>query len=333
MNSRQIPIFVAAVGLFTTIILIIVLATNNTTTYNPLRDTLVEAILYLTLALIISSIAFYFGRILNKNPTTITLSILGLPHSGKTVYLTVLFDLLLRTRHEGITFVPYGLETIEQVTGDVTNLLAGNWLAPTKPGTVFYYRANASVTTLSGISRRRFKLEIADYAGEYIEEFDSSSPMWLHKSDYFKYVIQSEGVFLTLDAAYIYWETPSRVNSMLNNYIAAMQILAENKGSEDRKLKLPVAILFLKSDEIWSQHLFDNTTPQLGNPQTKAENSVLDKASRLLEVCRNRCENFNYFFVSSVGEVVMEGKDRGSLTGNISPKNVVEPLLWILRKL
>jgi len=256
----------------------------------------------------------YVYRLLEANPATFKLSILGFPYAGKTVYLTLLFNQLISTKQEDIQFAPYGQETIEQVLRDLNTLSSGIWLPPTQPGTVFYYRANAVI----GGQRipfltQRFKLEIGDYAGEHIDEFDPSSELWLHKSDYFNDVVNSDGILLALDVDYLISRQITEIGKLQNVFIAAIQVLAEKKGIDvSKKLKTPVALLFLKTDLIFERGI--------------TEEMLLDSIPRLLNVCENTFEKFTVFFVSSVGEV--------SKTGDppevIRPLGVVEPLIWML---
>lgn len=266
-------------------------------------------------AIVGAAVAFYgmmIIRLLYRNPTSFTISLLGFPLSGKTVYLTVLFDELQRTQETAIQFVPYGQETVERVTHDLNTLSKGVWLPTTQPGSVFYYRANASIGF--GLFRRRYKIEIADFAGERIGELDSSDEKWLHKSDYFKYVIQSEAVLFAMDCQVLIKGDKAQREEMQNAFVAALQILAESKGvTENRRLQTPIALLFLKAD------LLRNSVK---------EEDLPSMIPRLISVCERRCANFRYFFVSSVGELGPQEYPPETLR----PRNVVAPIVWILRK-
>jgi hypothetical protein len=248
-------------------------------------------------------------RLFSRHPTTLTISLLGFPRSGKTVYLTALFDALQRESREGLRFVAYGRETIEEVNNNISLLEKGTWLPKTQPGSVFFYRASAIVGR--GFVRSRYKVEIGDYAGEQMEEMNPSSSRWLHKTEYFKYVIQSDAVILALDTQMILSTDQGARGQMENAFVAAVQVLAEEKGAtEDRRLLAPVALVFMKHDMAREKDQCD-----------------LEKyIPRLIQVCRSRCRNFRVFYVSSTGPLERPGTPPKHLDG----EGVVEPLIWIL---
>ena len=174
---------------------------------------------------------------------------------------------------------------------------------------------------------KKFKFNLADYSGEHIGEFDPSAEMWLHKSDFFNYVTQSEGVMLAIDVEYILRESPANVEKMQNAYVAAMQILVKKKGQSGRqKLNIPVTLLFMKSD-LLSNDAFLKSAIYDKEVEINKE-FVLQKVARLLNVCERHCVHFKYFYVTSVGEVSSNGKPPQPL----HPQGVVEPLLWMLGK-
>ncbi|MGD0499306.1 MAG: hypothetical protein ABSC23_12815 [Bryobacteraceae bacterium] len=252
---------------------------------------------------------YLFSRVVNRHPTTFSISLLGYPYTGKTVYLTTLFDLLQRASAPGIRFSPYGRETIEQVADNLMALYSGKWLPPTPAGTVFFYRANATIGV--GFGRSRYKVEIGDYAGEQIGELNPVDVRWLHKSDYFKYVIQSDGIMLMVDSSMLASGDPARIEEAQNGFIAAFQILAEEKGAVDnRRLRAPVALMFMKTD------LLSPSEPE----------HLKEHFSRLVEVCEARCLRFRTFFVSSTGPLA-DGCPPRALRGD----GVVDPLIWMLR--
>ncbi len=245
------------------------------------------------------------------NPASLTISLLGYPYSGKTVFLTILFNELATRVFPGFVFSPYGSETIEKVTEDLNRLMQGQWLPPTPPDTLFFYRANA--TSGTDIFKRKHKIEIGDYAGEHLETLEGKGDnQWLHKSSYFKFVVQSEVILLAIDSKIMMSEDSNKLSIVENGMLAAMQLLVSEKGVDiSRKMKTPVALLLMKSDLI-----SDNKRPE-----------IEQRLSRLVIYCHNHCSNFKIFWVSSVGEVGIEN----SLLGKITPEGVVDPILWAIK--
>lgn len=248
-----------------------------------------------------------------QNYSPFKVSIVGQPNSGKTVYLTVLFETIQYYKNSNVNFFPYGRETIEQISSDLSILHNGKWLKPTSKESLFFYRANAVIG--SGLFSKKYTVEIADYAGEYVNEFDSSSESWLHKTDYFKHVVSSDAILFAVDGIILKSGNKTKINEIQNKLIAAFQVMVDEKGvSADRKLRSPVALLILKSD------IFDNIVID--------ERKILGYLKRLIIICETKCYNFKTYFVSSVGKTKLDG----SPPEEIKPYNVCEPMIWLLKQ-
>lgn len=307
---RSIPLFAAIIVVFTTILGI----TNDVVDSTFLTKNRYLIVVIATTVLI-TSVFLQTLNTINKNPVSITLSLLGFPRVGKTVFLTMLFEELQKSQDSYVNFSPYGSETIERVLSDVNTLRNGVWLPPTSINQVFYYRAFATLNSVSKILKvkRKYKIEIADYAGEHIDQFNSQKENWLHKTEYFKYALQSDAIFLALDVAK-YLDERELYQRDIDGLIAAVQILAEHKGAiHGDKASVPISIIFLKSDLID----FDRNK----------EKRILFETDRLISICKNRFEDVKWFFVSSTGHL-----ENGEIVGKVKPVNVVDPLLWLLKR-
>lgn len=310
--KRQLDTIRLATILITAIATILVLVLFLTDQLTGISST--QTLIIMSLTLLMTFVSFGTQLIATQlaNPTSLTISLLGYPNSGKTVFLTVLFNELATKVFPGFVFSPYGSETIEKVTEDLNQLMQGKWLPPTPPDMLFFYRANA--TSGTEIFKRKLKIEIGDYAGEHFETFEEKSEnQWLHKSSYFKYVIQSDVILLAIDSNVVLNENNSRTSVIENGMLAAMQLLVSEKGVDiSRKMKTPVALLLTKSDLI---------------PE-KLKPGVERKLSRLITYCLSHCQDFKIFWVSSVGELVVDNQ----LIGTITPNGVVEPILWAIKR-
>ncbi|HUW13104.1 MAG TPA: hypothetical protein VM537_25490 [Anaerolineae bacterium] len=259
--------------------------------------------------------------VVRRNPAPLAISLLGFPGSGKTVFLTVLFDTMMASGAPGIAFWPYGADTIERVGADMSALMQRTWLPPTTPGQVYYYRANARVG--AGLLARRYKIEIGDYAGEHIHEFDTEHERWLHKTDYYKYVVQTDVVLLSIDCGTILHGERADIRDMENSFIAALHLLMEHKGVPvGGKLRAPVALVFMKADLARSHEL-----PALRERQLDVD-ELCPRVSKLVRFCEGRCSTFKVFVASSVGYVDKDGLPPPAL----KPWGVVEPIVWALRQ-
>lgn len=245
-----------------------------------------------------------------KSPTTLTISLLGFPRSGKTVYLTMLFDELQRGHEARLRFKPYGEESSERVEQNLSTLKSGKWLPPTEPGTVFFYRAIAEMPRF--LFKKMFKLEVGDFAGQQFREFDPESEEWLHKTSYFRYVVHSDAVIFAIDADVVL-NKPSECEQMQSAFITALNILIENKSVSARQMKLevPLAVVIMKWDLV-----------------SESVEDFLKRLHRLMEVCTARCQQCWTFTVSSTGGVGHEGAPPSDL----KPSDVTKPIVWILQK-
>lgn len=273
----------------------------------------IKLIDYVGAMLLGALIAFFltvFIRTLTKNPATLRVALLGDKGSGKTVYLTVLFHELELLSTGYISFQPYGAETIEMVHSNLNILASGDWLPPTPTGTVFIFRANAKIG--GGLFMKRYTIDFGDYAGEHTGEFDSKDERWLHKTEYFDYVIGADAIFLAIDALRIIKGTRVDIERMQNRLIAAFQVLLTQKRiTIERKIKIPICLLVMKSDLL----------------KGLSQDDFLTRIQTLTKVCRSRCQSFKIFFVSSVGKL----GQKGSPPEVLQPNNVTEPMIWTLR--
>jgi GTPase SAR1 family protein len=248
-------------------------------------------------------------RLFVRHPSTFTVAVLGFPNSGKTVFITSVFDQLQQGRSAKIRLTPYGVDTVEEVSRNLNSLSRGMWLPRTVPGNVFFFRAVAS---LQDSSSARVKLEIGDFAGEDIGELQPSSDRWLHKSDYFKYVVDADAIMLAVDSSRVSVDLRDGTDEIVNAFVAAIQIIADYKGAvAERRLRIPIALLLMKSDLI----------------DEKSRSLVTERLQRLISVCESRCRSFHVFFVSSTGPL-----EDGKPPAVLRPESVVEPLEWSIRR-
>lgn len=262
-------------------------------------------------------IAFGVSKLFaDKRPLPLYIALLGFPKSGKTVFLTVLFRQLM-TGKSKIPFIPYGSETSEKVSTDYGTLEKHKWLPQTQTITVFPYRALVIKSNkFFKFIKTKYKVDFSDFAGEWTEKFieeKREEEKWLHKSQYFDFVVQSDVVFLTIDSCKLLSFEAHNAIDMQNSYITALQVLIEKKGvTFPRKLNTPIAIIFMKSD------IYKDT-------QFKPREQFKD----LIDFCETHCNNYDVFEVSSIG--LNNYLDNGPKS--IEPINITTPIEWALGKI
>jgi len=278
---------------------------------------LIRILLSFLILLVFISLAFMvfmFWRLFTQTPSTLTMSVLGYPHSGKTVYLTVLFsELMSGNSQKNISFRAYGSETLERISTDYRLLCKGVWLPPTPNEGVFYYRATVGLSNL-----KKYKLEIGDFAGEKFRNDLQDNNSFFHKTEYFKYVILSDIVFLAIDIEQVCASIHHNIDYITNietSCIASLTIMQESKNiGFNKRIRFPVALLFLKADLLEKKNL--------------DEQSICEYFRKLIGFCKTNCNNFKYFFVSSTGT---ENLEEGNLA-KMQPQGIMEPVVWSILK-
>lgn len=332
---QKAPVVVA--GLLTAFIisLFFALATFD---FSKSEKFVIGVILVLSLVGMLAIFSFQFASLFVRHPATVTIAVLGLPAAGKSTYVNVLLHELQQNTPTGWQFHPYSLETIEHVTMTIKELVQGNWPQRTISETMHTYRANLTVKGSFAKPVFRYKLEVADYAGENTEVMAANGP-WLHHQDFFRYAVNADIVFILIDVTRL---TDISVNAaqdaatIVMEYVSVLQTLAAHRGAQNFQLiNSPVAVLFTKYD------LIDGFEPTKEQPRItihKAGNSLDSSISDLHEQLLKKelskhveglintgkklCKNFAAFRVSSVGHM-----EHGVPT-SISPFGVVEPLIW-----
>jgi len=267
-------------------------------------------------SLMVGTAITYFSKLFSQTPSTLNISVLGYPYSGKTVYLTVLFnDLMTNQYQDGISFRTYGSETIERISTDYQLLSKGQWLPPTPNEGVFYYRATISLSIF-----KNYKLEVGDYAGEKFKKELQANNNFFHKTEYFKYVVTSDIVFLAVDLDKVIENLKNNVDYITgveSSFIAALNLMQENKNlGFNSQIKFPVALLFLKADlmEMEKENINDSR--------------IIREFDRLIGFCKKNCLNFKCFFVSSTGT----GDLGERMHYKMFPQGVIEPIIWSIKK-
>jgi hypothetical protein len=265
-----------------------------------------------------------------QHPSLILISIIGLPQSGKTVFLSVLFDLLKSKKIDGITYSAYGTETLEEGRSNLILLKSNKGLRQTAISYVFPFRAIASLK--SGLNRKKFKIEIDDYSGEFSQEI--SDVELIRKSEFFHYVEKSNILFIAIDGDIILNSIinydPSQTNSIENLYIGALELIREEKDIPlDKKMKTPVAIIFMKCDLFYPYFKSIEDLAINGNSVTKWEpkhKAILTQSiQRLIDYCDRNLSNHQIFFTSAVGNL-----DENYPPSVLNPENITEPISWAM---
>lgn len=268
--------------------------------------------------LIVFLAGFVIMTFSSRLPATVTMAVLGFPQVGKTVYITILQNLMLLEKRKQ-NYEPYGAETLERVTMDMSMLKSRKWLPPTPKEGVFFYRS------LVTCGRKNYKLEIGDYAGERFQYELDKSEAFLHKTEYYKYVADCDIVFLAMDTAHIISEfdgeqTGGLPNSefIQNSMITALQLMQQEKQFDHKGvINFPVALLYLKTDRLAVHSV--------------SRERILKKCDTIIKYCQKHCKNFNIFWVASLTPEAFDD-DMPPPPSKFKPENVMEAVDWAIQR-
>jgi GTPase SAR1 family protein len=278
-----------------------------------------KSLLYylLTAAVLTSTLVILtFIRTTTEHPRSLSVALIGPSGAGKTVYLTMLYRELEMHTNPGLTFAPYGYKTIEEINRNLNYIQNGTFPPSTELGAHFRYEALALYG--NGILKRRFRLQIVDYAGEHLDEFNISSDKWLHRSEFFDYVLSSDALIIMLDCERLLAKDETNlVHNFENVIVATLHTLIQERSKDPTKLfDNPVALVFSKSDLIKSK---------------EDKEYIIQSLARLISICKTRFRYFRYFYVSSIGSTpVLDNQGVRTPPKEIIPIGVVEPILWLL---
>lgn len=159
-----------------------------------------------TTAIIVLVITFQsvFFKLFTKGiKLSLRVAVIGLPRSGKTTLITVVFDAIMSGRLARYASVS-GLETVERLTKYLSLINSGVNLGPTTDEEVFAYRYVVNRKRF-GIFSTKYDVEIADFPGEYSEELsrDLQSRVKqpsLFQKEFFSWIIRADRYIFVIDA-------------------------------------------------------------------------------------------------------------------------------------
>jgi len=242
--------------------------------------------------------------LIRKNSPTI--SILGATDSGKTVYNLALIKEIVKT---GVSFAPktdinktvYGKmidKFDEGILPDRTKIIEDE--NSQMVGTPLIYDFNHKKSVL---------LSFYDSAGEDLKDMNTMK-------EYYKYLYASSAIILVMD---IFTKDEYRKNSLavFYNFIQAIQ---ESKNiSENKKIKVPIVILFSKYDEVlnkikkdkfqdnckWNKFNTAETIECINVVSQKLKNKLIDmksfiEAESFINTCDKYFANYKFIPVASI---------------------------------
>jgi hypothetical protein len=239
------------------------------------------------------------------------IGVVGPAGSGKTVYLGMLLDLLSR-QVDDLQLLARGAFSISLQQGVVSHLSRCEFpnKTPSEPD-----RWNWVHAQIHGQSRKGMELIVPDMSGEaLLEEINHPNSCPVVR----QFLEKSHGVIMLVDAA--------RLDSGDNEPdFFAMKVLSFlcelHDRSPQRKLDIPVSVVFTKADQCEAAFL---DAPKFAQKHT----------SGLYQLCQQRLTKFQFFAAGVVGACGFTYSRSGKQTVplRIEPRGIVEPFRWLVKE-
>lgn len=263
-------------------------------------------------------------------PRQINVAIVGFPRSGKTTLIITIFRETFQGRLSPLKLTPRGRTTIEKVNADVQRLDTGYAVGPTTDQELFAFRAD--VTTTRVLFARTYTVQFGDFPGKSSERFSSKDKeTWLHTSEYFKWVSDSDAMVFVIDLAeYLLGgerrkEYVSRMSSAIR---AAWHNYLDVNHHRLREVRQhPLVVVFTKTDlltvesslgdgdleeRIESLGFGDKIPPDTelrGYGISTFEDKVKREFAELIDYLKSEDRRFSIVFTSGFGQI--EGRRLG----------------------
>lgn len=265
-------------------------------------------------------INFVTNNVLKKSlPISHNIAILGFPKSGKTTLIISLFGDIFAGKILSVRATPIGSKSIERINESLKKLRQGRALGPTKDQDRFGFRA--VVTVKSGIFPRTYKVDFGDFPGEDSEDYSNENGSWLHKTEFFKWVVDSDAIIFVIDIGYYLIRRKDYAAEMTSALRAAWQnFLDLNDHRKNEVRKFPFVLAFTKADLFGVNRSFEDSeniemeimkigfgdeTPPIEEINTTAfyegRSEVMNDFNELIQYFNNESSHFQVLFVSSFG--------------------------------
>lgn len=259
----------------------------------------------------------------NKSlPISHNVAIVGFPKSGKTTLIISLFGEIFAGKILSVRAKPKGVKSIERINESLEMLRKGRALGPTKDQDRFAFRAD--ITVKRGILPRTYKVEFGDFPGEDSEMYSFQYGSWLHNTEYFKWVVDSDAIIFVIDIGRYMVNSDERQNyvgQISSALRAAWQNFSDlNEHNINNLKKFPIILAFTKADLFGYTKNFDDfenieaEIMQLGygdetppikdiNPDSLrlGKNQVMNDFEELIKYYESESSHFRVIFVSSFG--------------------------------
>lgn len=217
---------------------------------------------------------FIFSKMKKNTKKAHDIAVIGFPQSGKTTFITTLFHQMQYNNVFNIKIDIRGT-TIDRVNEDIRKIEIGQRLGATTDQDRFAYRFDMPK---SNLFKETIKVEIGDFRGENTESFYRDFGQWLHKTPFFKWVMQADAFIFVVDVANVLLDKQYKAQ-MITSITAAWQHITDyHIESKKRVDKNSVSIIFTKSDLLYIDKSDAEIIQTLGFKEFPEKTTISDEA-------------------------------------------------------
>ncbi|MBE9595145.1 MAG: GTPase domain-containing protein [Proteobacteria bacterium] len=263
-------------------------------------------------------------------PWSYNVAIVGFPRSGKTTLLISLFGEIFAGMILPIRITPKGTKTIERINESLEMLKKGQALGPTKDQDRFAFRANLTIRRYH--FPRTYKVEFGDFPGDESQVYSEKYGSWLHTTEFFKWVVDSDAIIFVIDLGRYLVRDESRIAyvAQISSALRAawQHFLDSNEHRIQEVRQHPLVLVFTKADlfgvkkdqDTWD--LIEQEIAKLGFGEdippikeidhvglARGEARVIEDFAEVIRYFETEAPNFQVVFTSSFG--LLDGKRLG----------------------
>jgi GTPase SAR1 family protein len=198
-----------------------------------------------------SLVFFYVYYLLDLRNTAspYVIAIVGFPKSGKTTLIISLFGEVFAGKMATINkLTPHGKSTIERVNEGLALLRQKKALGPTGDQTRFGFRGDLELGR--AFNRKKYKIEFGDFPGEDTIKYLNDHGPWLHNTEFFSWVMESDAMIFVIDLGRYLENYPSEkfIADTTSAFRAALQTYLDAPSDNSKRNSHPLVLAFSKSD-------------------------------------------------------------------------------------
>lgn len=246
------------------------------------------------------------ARSMYKKPEPVAIPVFGLPRSGKSVYLHMLFDRLRVYHAHNFKSSNPNEQLSALIARNVKMLAQESWLPHAAEPRELY---RILLTLGSQLLPERLEVTLIDFNMRQGDNGPPVTPEIVSRQGIYNNLARANGIFFVIDSQSLYGGSFTGSHT-IDVYMNAVHEIRRTAGLQ-QTATIPVALIMTKIDYV--EH-------------TLQPSQLIGLIQDFIDLCKKSFRNFRIFYVSSVGKLAPTGLPLPPLR----PRNVIEPFLWMV---